>query len=76
MIDILNLCNINAACVGNHDFDFGIETLSNLLKISKFPWLLSNISDASTGKRFAGTLSSIIIDHCGLRVSFKFIFCV
>lgn len=31
MVPILNSFNINTACVGNHDFDFGLDALEQLI---------------------------------------------
>lgn len=40
MIQVLNKCHINAACLGNHDFDFGLDVLVNHICDSNFTWLL------------------------------------
>lgn len=39
----LNQLEINAATVGNHEFDFGQDNFNELIKLSKFPWIVSNI---------------------------------
>jgi hypothetical protein len=38
MVDILNSFKLDAACLGNHEFDFGVDTLYKRLKESQFPW--------------------------------------
>lgn len=48
MIDVLNKLNIDAACIGNHEFDMGLDNLEKLLDESNFPWLLSNVYDSQT----------------------------
>jgi len=45
MIPFLNLLKIHTACLGNHDFDFGIDQLEYLRGSTQFPWLLSNVFD-------------------------------
>jgi len=40
---IMNLMGYDAATIGNHEFDFGQQNLSNLSKIAKFPFLSANI---------------------------------
>lgn len=40
MIEVLNKCHIAAACLGNHDFDFGLDVLINHICDSNFEWLL------------------------------------
>ncbi|KAF2149289.1 5'-nucleotidase [Myriangium duriaei CBS 260.36] len=43
MVPVLNNIGVDCACVGNHDFDFGIPQFKKLTKQCKFPWLLANI---------------------------------
>lgn len=43
MVPILNHLNINVAMYGNHDFDFGVDVLTQLSLQNNFPWLLSNL---------------------------------
>lgn len=45
MVDILNSFKLDAACLGNHEFDFGVDTLYKRLNESKFPWLNINLAD-------------------------------
>ncbi|KAI8088877.1 Metallo-dependent phosphatase-like protein [Halteromyces radiatus] len=48
--EVLNELNIDVACVGNHDFDFGVPQLRKLIGNCNFPWLCSNVmyADGST----------------------------
>jgi len=68
MIQCLNLMNIRAACMGNHDFDFGVENLEEAVAESNFPWLLSNAWDRETGERLAGGLETVMIEHAGRKI--------
>ncbi|CAO3601047.1 unnamed protein product [Absidia cylindrospora] len=43
MTQVLNQVGIDVACVGNHDFDFGVPQLQKLMGQTEFPWLLSNV---------------------------------
>ncbi|WWC64228.1 uncharacterized protein I303_106837 [Kwoniella dejecticola CBS 10117] len=49
MVPLLNALELDVACVGNHDFDFGYPHLTKLIESTTFPWLLSNIIDERTG---------------------------
>ncbi|ORX63077.1 Metallo-dependent phosphatase [Hesseltinella vesiculosa] len=40
---VLNEYHIDVACVGNHDFDFGLPQLRKLMNNTNFPWLFSNV---------------------------------
>lgn len=51
MVPVLNEIGIDAACVGNHEFDFGAAHFAYLAKDCSFPWLLSNIFDPDLGEK-------------------------
>lgn len=42
MTSLLNTLNIDVACYGNHDFDFGEDRLRELSRLTNFPWTLTN----------------------------------
>ncbi|MDR2622684.1 MAG: metallophosphoesterase [Dysgonamonadaceae bacterium] len=44
-----NLMKTDAACLGNHEFDNGLELLSKMIKQAKFPFIATNLD-------FSGTL--------------------
>jgi 2',3'-cyclic-nucleotide 2'-phosphodiesterase (5'-nucleotidase family) len=54
MIDILNKMQLDAASLGNHEFDFGVDMLQTRLKDSNFPWLNINLGDEK-GKLLGNT---------------------
>lgn len=59
MIELFNALKIDAAVLGNHEFDFGPAILRERMKASSFPWITSNVFE-NDGKPFGGgTLSSI-----------------
>ena len=43
MLDILNVAGIDAMTPGNHDFNYGVERLQEIIKTSKFSVLSANI---------------------------------
>jgi len=49
MADVLNAMGYQAAAIGNHDFDFGIENLQARREQSAFPFLAANLRDRATG---------------------------
>jgi 2',3'-cyclic-nucleotide 2'-phosphodiesterase (5'-nucleotidase family) len=51
MVDALNLLGLDAAAVGNHDFDWGIDTLRARMRQARYPWLLANVYDSAVGGR-------------------------
>lgn len=54
MIRILNKLEYDAAVIGNHEFNYGLEVLKNAVKESKFPWLCANIVEEDSEKPFLG----------------------
>jgi 5'-nucleotidase len=43
MVPALNTLATTAACLGNHDLDFGVEQFEYLACLCKFPWLCANV---------------------------------
>jgi len=69
MVKFLNMMNIDCACMGNHDFDFGVEHLRDFcVPESNFPWLLSNAWHADSGELLAGGKRSLVIERKGRRI--------
>lgn len=77
------LLSIGADRIGNHDFDFGRSAverweqsadikgyphLTRLLNATKFPWLLSNIVDESTGRQPEKFLRHWVTERCGVKI--------
>ncbi|WP_445488658.1 bifunctional metallophosphatase/5'-nucleotidase [Niallia sp. 03133] len=54
MIKCLNMLQYDAAVVGNHEFNYGLNVLKNAVFESKFPWLCANIVDSRTDEPFLG----------------------
>ena len=68
MVPILNAIGVHAAAIGNHDFDFGVETLRHHMQAWKFPWILSNVLDAQTHRPLADAHSRVILTWKGLKI--------
>lgn len=68
MVAVLNELNTQCAVFGNHDFDFGLEILSQYVKDTNFPWLMSNVIDNETGKPLGDGKISHTIDWQGQRI--------
>ncbi len=50
-VEALGRMGIAAAALGNHEFDWGLDTLRARLRDAKFLWLSANIVDSTTGQR-------------------------
>lgn len=49
MVPVLNAIRTDCACVGNHDYDFGVKQFEHLAAQCSFPWLLANVIDPDLG---------------------------
>ncbi|KID87323.1 5'-nucleotidase [Metarhizium guizhouense ARSEF 977] len=50
MVPVLNAIGTDCACVGNHDFDFGVKQFEYLVGKCTFPWLIANVLDPDLGE--------------------------
>jgi 2',3'-cyclic-nucleotide 2'-phosphodiesterase (5'-nucleotidase family) len=67
-ISAMNLLGIDAAAVGNHDFDWSVDTLLRRMADARYPWLVANVVDSATGKRPDWAIPFRILTAGRLRV--------
>ncbi|KAJ6669886.1 hypothetical protein lerEdw1_000435 [Lerista edwardsae] len=61
MVPILNAFGVHFAVFGNHEFDFGVDTLEEYKREMQFPWFLSNVQDKFTFEPLGhGTVKKVI----------------
>ncbi|GLC44409.1 hypothetical protein PLESTB_000472700 [Pleodorina starrii] len=68
MVPVLNKLNVNVACIGNHDFDYGLENLQKLNGQCNFPWLMANVLERDTDFPYAGAGTIWVEDWNGIKV--------
>ncbi|MEN2983910.1 MAG: bifunctional UDP-sugar hydrolase/5'-nucleotidase [Dictyoglomaceae bacterium] len=68
VVEIMNLLNFDAMAVGNHEFDWGQETLKKLVSLSKFPYLSANILDKN-GNYPSYLKPYVILERKGLKIA-------
>jgi len=70
-----NLMKTDAACLGNHEFDNGLESLAKMVKKAKFPFVATNLDfsgtpmDGLTKKYYIIKRDGIKIGIIGLTVN-------
>ncbi|MFC6725602.1 bifunctional metallophosphatase/5'-nucleotidase, partial [Halobium palmae] len=69
-VDVLNEVDPAADVIGNHEFDYGYDEISNVTDASRFPWLATNVVNSTTGEPFDGTENYTIVERDGVRVGF------
>ena len=62
-IDAMNRMGYDAAALGNHEFDNGIDTLAAVLKTAQFPFVCANYD--VTGTALEGLIRPYVILHKG-----------
>ena len=66
-VGLMNMMGYDAATLGNHEFDFGIENLARVAKMAKFPLVCANCN--FTGTMCEGLIKRYdIIKHKGLKI--------
>jgi 2',3'-cyclic-nucleotide 2'-phosphodiesterase/3'-nucleotidase len=65
-IAAMNLVGYDAAVLGNHEFNFGLDVLRRSLEQAKFPWLAANLGGAK-GARLPVT-GELVLERGGVRV--------
>lgn len=69
MIELFNALGLDAAVLGNHEFDFGPDVAAARIAQSRFPWLGANVLGAD-GRPFGGAVATLMREAAGLRVGF------
>lgn len=67
-IEAYNAAGYAAAAVGNHEFDWGQDTLRARIGESRFPWLASNLYVAGTREHPDWARPWVMVEEDGVRV--------
>jgi 5'-nucleotidase len=68
VVAMFNHLGLDAAAVGNHELDWGVDTLRARQRQATYPWLAANAFDASDGRRPAWATPFVIIQRGDIRV--------
>lgn len=68
VIDLYNYLGYDAAAVGNHEFEWGEEVLSERAKQAKFPFLAANVVDRDFGDPPVWAKPYVLKDVNGIKV--------
>ena len=66
--DWMNALDFDAMTLGNHEFDFGKETIEKNAEAAEFPILAINVFDSSTGKRADFCAPSLFLDFGEVQI--------
>jgi len=66
-IEIMNAMGYDASCLGNHEFDLGLDSLLMLVKLAKFPFIATNYDfDETPLKGF--TKKYVVLKKAGIKI--------
>lgn len=68
-VEILNRLGYAAAALGDHDFDWSLDTLRRRMGESRYPWLAANVFDSATGRRPDWAIPYRVVDAGGMKVA-------
>ena len=68
VVDVYNAIGVDAAAIGNHEFDFGIQALKDREAQAKFPVLSANIFKKGTRERPSWAKPTAMLTIGGLKV--------
>jgi 2',3'-cyclic-nucleotide 2'-phosphodiesterase (5'-nucleotidase family) len=69
MVDVFNAMHVDAAAIGNHEFDWSIDTLAARSGEARFAWLSANIRESATRRRPAWAVPMTIVQAGSTRVA-------
>ena len=71
IVDLMNLMGLDLLTIGNHEFDYGQQTLASLEAASSFPWLAANVAVTRPDVPIANPVRYVIRENdLGQRIAF------
>ena len=68
LIDSMNYVGFDSMTIGNHEFDWGFDTLENNIKSMEFPMLAANAIDKRTNEAFPYFEPYTIVEKKGIKI--------
>ena len=68
-VQAMNQMKIAAAVIGNHELDWGLDTLRARMREAKYPWLAANLVDSASGRRPDWVKPWVMLQVDSLRVA-------
>jgi len=67
IVELMNAIGVDAAAIGNHEFDFGVQNLRELIELARFPALGANVLEPDGVAPVAWAERSVVIERGGIR---------
>jgi 5'-nucleotidase len=68
-VDALNTLGLDAAAIGNHEFDWSVDTLRARMREAKYPFVSTNITNTAANARPDWVTPWTLITKYGLRIA-------
>ena len=68
-IDAMNALGIDAAAIGNHEFDWSVDTLRSRMRDAKYPFLSANITNAAGTARPDWATPWVLVTKGGAKIA-------
>jgi len=68
VVAMFNHLGLDAAAVGNHDLDWGVDTFYRRQAEARYGWLAANVFRRDTGDRAAWAEPFVIVEREGVKV--------
>ena len=68
-IDAHNAAGYDAAALGNHEFDWGLDTLRARIRQSRFPWVAANVYAARADTQPSWIRPWVMLEERGVRTA-------
>ena len=69
MVDAANAMHLDAAAIGNHEFDWTIDTLAVRIHDARFAWLSANIREIPGRRRPGWAVPMTVVEAGGKRIA-------
>lgn len=68
-VAFFNYLGLDATAVGNHELDWGVDTLLQRQQEARYGWLAANVFEVETGARPAWAKPYLVLEESGLRIA-------
>jgi 5'-nucleotidase len=68
MVAALNAAGVDVATLGNHEFDFGVDTLLARMAEAKWQWVIANVVDRRTGRALGDAPPYVVRTFGSLKI--------
>ena len=69
MVEVLNVLEMDAMTLGNHEFDWGLEKLAARVAESKFPYVSANVFERDGKGRLSFVKPFVMLDRLGIKIA-------